>query len=95
MSVYVDDAAHQYGRMVMCHMMADTPAELFEMVDRIGVDRRWYQGPGKASFPHFDICQTKRRMAVELGALEVGRREGYLFRKHMREEPQWWERWVV
>ena len=79
MSVYVDDAAHQFGRMRMCHLWADTLDELLAMVDRIGVDRKWIQGHptlshGKhreASWVHFDVAQTKRALAVAAGAIET------------------------
>lgn len=69
MTVYVDDMRARYGRMIMCHMIADTEDELHAMADSIGVARRWYQGD------HYDICLTKRAIAVHLGALEVTRRD--------------------
>ena len=46
MSVYVDDMEAAFGRMKMCHMIADTPQELLAMVDRIGVQRKWIQDAG-------------------------------------------------
>lgn len=73
MAIYVDDMRAPYGRMVMCHMVADTLEELHEMADRIGVARRWFQGD--ASWPHYDIALSKRKLAVEFGAVEVTRRE--------------------
>ena len=72
MAVYVDDSIHKYGRMVMCHMIADTLDELHTMADIIGVKRKWFQD--KASFPHYDICKAKREIAVDHGAVEVDRR---------------------
>lgn len=75
MSVYVDKAVYKYGRMIMCHLIADTPEELHAMVDEIGVHRRWFQAPPEASFWHYDICKKKRALAVARGAVECGRGE--------------------
>ena len=69
MSVYVDDVRHPYGRMVMCHMWADTLEELLAMADRIGVQRRWLQQPPRASWVHFDISLAKKAKAIEAGAV--------------------------
>lgn len=57
----------------MCHMVADTPEELLAMVERIGVEPRWFQH--KASVPHFDVALSKRALAVAAGAIELERRE--------------------
>lgn len=80
MMVYVDDMKAPFGRYVMCHMWADTRAELFAMADRIGVARKWFQRPDsagvagmKASWEHFDIALTKRALAVAAGAIETDR----------------------
>ncbi len=73
MSVYVDQAIWGFGRMVMCHMIADTPDELHAMADRIGVARRWFQEPPKASFWHYDIAKSKRALAISAGAVECDR----------------------
>lgn len=73
MSVYVDDALIPYGRMVMCHMFADTPEELRDMARQIGVGK-WPQWVGTYK-EHFDICKSKRAQAVDLGALEITYRD--------------------
>ncbi|GEP11775.1 DUF4031 domain-containing protein [Methylobacterium gnaphalii] len=81
MPVYVDQPIFPFGRMMMCHLWADTEAELLAMVDRIGVDRKWIQGHptlsfGKhrdASWVHFDIAKAKRALAIEAGAIETDR----------------------
>jgi len=56
----------------MCHMLADSMAELLDMADTIGVARKWFQ---PQSHPHFDICKAKRAEAVAAGAIEVDRRQ--------------------
>jgi len=65
MTVYVDDMFARYGRMHLSHMIADTEVELHTMADKIGVVRRWYQGD------HYDISQTKRRLAILAGAVPI------------------------
>lgn len=80
MAVYVDDMKAAFGSMIMCHMWADSDAELLAMADRIGVQRKWIQGHqtlsfGKhrnASWVHFDT-QSKRALAVRAGAIETAR----------------------
>lgn len=70
MAVYVDSARHPYGRMIMCHMFADTSLELDEMALKIGVAFRWKQKLGTHR-EHYDICLAKRRLAIRHGAKEV------------------------
>ena len=65
MTVYVDDMAAKFGRMIMCHMVADTEAELHAMAAAIGIHRKWYQGD------HYDIAKSKRALAVKAGAVEI------------------------
>ncbi|MEP3669944.1 MAG: DUF4031 domain-containing protein [Roseibium sp.] len=81
MAVYVDTMKANFGRMKMCHMMADTSEELLAMADRIGVQRKWLQYPGGVR-EHFDIAMSKRALAVRAGAIEVTMRDiGMLMRK--------------
>ena len=70
MSVYVDDMRAGFGRMVMCHMIADSTDELLDMADKIGVNRRWLQKAG-TNHEHFDIALSKRAQAIRLGAVPV------------------------
>lgn len=85
MAVYVDDMREPVGRMVMCHMVGDTEAELHEMADRIGVSRQWYQYPKKSRWPHYDIALSKRALAVEAGAQEITLREAPAIARRCRE----------
>jgi hypothetical protein len=84
-SVYVDSAQNSFGRMKMCHMLADTPGELFAMADKIGVARKWYQGFNKASCPHFDIAKSKRTLAIQNGAVVIERRDLVALTKKIRD----------
>lgn len=71
MAVYVDDMRAPYGRMVMCHMLADSDDELHAMAERIGVARKWWQSPQKTSGSHYDIALSKKALAIEAGAIPI------------------------
>lgn len=75
MTCYVDDQSIPYGRLRMCHMLADSDDELHAMADRIGVSRSHHQYPPLVSGSHYDICRTKRHLAVAAGAVEITRRQ--------------------
>ena len=79
MTVYVDNMRAGYGRMVMCHMLGDSEAEVHAMADRIGVARRWYQED------HYDICLAKRSLAIKSGAVEITARQAAAMRRRRRE----------
>ena len=84
MPVYVDTPRYRYRRMFMCHMVADTLDELHAMADRIGIKRKWFQS--KAKTPHYDICKTKRTLAVSHGTIEVDWRQMARLSKRLRAE---------
>lgn len=76
MSVYVDELVdHGLGAVpevprarYWCHLFADTEAELHAFAARIGMRRSWFQDHG--SVKHYDLTQSRRRLAVAAGAIE-------------------------
>ena len=73
MTVYVDNMRARFGRMVMCHMIADTLDELHAMADRIGIARRHFQDTH--SGPHYDISLSRRALAIQYGARDITLRQ--------------------
>lgn len=76
MSVYVDNSKQRMGKLIMCNMWADTTEELIEMVDRIGVQRRWIHGHPESvpsyrndKWIHIRLGTAMRRKALEFGAI--------------------------
>lgn len=72
--VYVDDMDASYRRMKMSHLIADSKEELLDMVDKIGVQRKWIQNEDTPN-EHFDICLSKKALAISLGVKLIGWRE--------------------
>jgi len=71
MAVYIDNFNATYRGMIMCHMIADTTEELLEMVDKIGINRKWIQD-ANTPYEHFDICLSYKAKAIKEGAIEIG-----------------------
>jgi Protein of unknown function (DUF4031) len=82
MTVYIDQARNPYKRMVMSHMLADTVKELHAMAKHIGMKQTWFQGD--SSCPHYDVCLSRRILALQAGAVEIDRRGVYEFIKQYR-----------
>ncbi len=92
--VYIDNMNCGYGRMVMCHMIADTTEELLQMVDKIGVNRKWIQDAGTYQ-EHFDICLSKKMIAVrKFGAKDVTMRELVKIMMNRKGAPELLKGWV-
>lgn len=85
MTVYVDDMRAPFGRMLMCHMMADSDDELRAMAKTIGVQLKWHQYPGTYR-SHFDIALSKRAEAVAAGAKEITWRQTGMISRRRRQE---------
>lgn len=81
MSVFVDWLMHHgapkgsffYGKK-SCHMFADTLEELHEMAKKIGMKRAWFQDNGYTA-EHYDLVESRRKLAVLCGAKELTTRE--------------------
>lgn len=86
MTVYVDNMRAKLGRMIMCHMIADSDDELHAMAERLGLKRAWHQAPPKASHSHYDISPSVRARAVAAGATEITWRQLAYMRKRERVE---------
>jgi hypothetical protein len=41
------------------------------MVAKIGVARKWWQSPEKTSGSHYDICLSKKALAIQFGAIGI------------------------
>jgi hypothetical protein len=71
--IYVDDMfKYEFGRfagMRMSHMIATDENELHDMAREIGIERRHYQRD------HYDICMSKRNLAISLGAMPITYRQ--------------------
>lgn len=66
--IYVDEAVQYEGkRYKMCHMLSDDSLEeLHAMADKIGLKRSWFQ---RHSSPHYDLTESKRALAISMGAV--------------------------
>jgi hypothetical protein len=72
MAVYVNKLKTRFGSLTLCHLIADTEAELHAMAASIGIERRWFQAD---HIPHYDISVKKRDLALKRGAIAIDRQK--------------------
>lgn len=70
MSTYVDSWNAKYRGMIMCHVIADSHEELLNLMDKIEVKRKWIQNENSYR-EHFDICLSKKKLAIKNGTIEI------------------------
>ena len=71
--LYVDHVRIPFGRMLMNHLMADTPEELRETAARLGLSA-YIQHSGTEK-EHLDVSESKRREALAMGARPITGRD--------------------
>ena len=72
--IQVDNGRWPMGRMLMCHLIADSHEELETAADALGL-RRSYIQHAHTWKEHLDVSQSKRTLAVQQGAREITQRE--------------------
>jgi hypothetical protein len=61
-AVYVDDARIRWRGMEWSHLVADTPDELHDAAERLGLRREWAQDKGRTL--HYDLPEHLRMHAI-------------------------------
>jgi hypothetical protein len=56
------------------HLTADTRDELHAFAARLGSRREWFQDKGDGRW-HYDVVDTKRTLAIDLGAVPIDIRD--------------------
>lgn len=67
--IYVDNYNAKFRNFIMCHMMADTEEELDTMAKKIGLKKGWKH------HDHYDVSLSKKKLAIQNGAIEITCRE--------------------
>jgi hypothetical protein len=80
LTVYVDDwrqrATVRQREDRWSHLLADDPEELHALAARLGIPRRGFQRHRRsAALNHYDLPESLRLRAIELGAVPVTWRE--------------------
>jgi hypothetical protein len=91
-TVYVDSMRMpaRVGRIQAnwSHLTADTTEELLAFAEKLGLRASWIQNPGHTWKEHFDVTDTKRALAIRLGAQPITMREASVLWAAKREAAQ-------
>lgn len=72
-AVYVGTWEFRFRDMIMSHMASADLEALHKMADIIGVSRKHFQDDPHV--PHYDICKSKKKLAIKSGAIEIDDRD--------------------
>ena len=54
-----------------CHMTTNGDVEeLHVFAEKIGMKKKWFQ-ISRSGIPHYDLTESRRKKAIELGAIEI------------------------
>lgn len=73
-AVYVGTLEYSYSGMLMSHMASPDLEALHQMAVKLGI-RKWFQDDDKHLHPHYDVCKSKKQLAIKLGAIEIDDKE--------------------
>jgi hypothetical protein len=73
-AVYIGTLEYAYNGMLMSHLASPNIEALHEMAAKLGI-RKWFQDDDKHLHPHYDVCKSKKKLALQLGAIEIDDRE--------------------
>jgi Protein of unknown function (DUF4031) len=65
MAVFVDDARIRWRGRRWSHLVADSPQELHDAADALGLRREWAQDKGRTL--HYDLPDELRERAIDAG----------------------------
>ena len=75
MGVYVDSLMnHGWKLGKSCHMYADSEPELDRFAESIGL-KKWMKQISRSGIIHYDLVESKRKKAIEKGAMELTGRQ--------------------
>ena len=83
--LYVDHMRYPFRRMLMNHLMADTHEELEQAIIDLRLPPGIIQHPGEPK-EHLDVSESKRALAIRLGAKPITRRELVEIVRRRRED---------
>jgi len=80
MTIYVDELQNYGNKGWWSHMWSDTldTVELHEFANSLKLKPEWFQvshGDFVREFPHYDLRESKRKIALEKGAVEMSLRQ--------------------
>ena len=87
MPLYVDHARLPYRRMLMSHLLADTSEEIKQAEKLLGLPANSVQYLGTPK-EHLDVSESKRVIAVKMGAIEVTSKYLILIIREKRKAPE-------